>query len=283
VIFWRADPCTTHPRHAERYSIEPQGLFVASGRSDRYVVDIDTHPTETSRQADQFLQVTEGADLQLVEALRALVGNPESAPLAINGISPQQLTGLAERLKNCRYGALFFGAGQGTLDQPAVEGMLQLVTELCRFTRFTAHAIPKSGGLRGAENVLTWQTGFPFAVSFVDGYPRHDTEQFTANNLLERGAVDACVLVGSEGAAQLSPTAQSALQQLPVIALDYPNFEPAFTSAVQFTTAVYGVHAPGTAYRMDGVPIPLRKLVDSPYPTDDEVLNQIAAAANIDR
>jgi formylmethanofuran dehydrogenase subunit B len=44
---------------------------------------------------------------------------------------------------------------------------------------------------------------------------------------------------------------------------------------VQFTTAIYGVHAPGTAYRMDEVPIPLRKVLDTHYPTDAEVLGAI--------
>ena len=61
-----------------------------------------------------------------------------------------------------------------------------------------------------------------------------------------------------------------------MIALDYPNAEPTFAATVQFTTAIYGVHAAGTAYRMDGVPISLRQLMPSSYPTDDEVLNSIA-------
>jgi formylmethanofuran dehydrogenase subunit B len=46
---------------------------------------------------------------------------------------------------------------------------------------------------------------------------------------------------------------------------------------VQFTTAIYGIHAPGTAYRMDEVPIPLRRLIPSSYPSDDEILDAIAA------
>jgi formylmethanofuran dehydrogenase subunit B len=44
---------------------------------------------------------------------------------------------------------------------------------------------------------------------------------------------------------------------------------------VSFTTAVYGVHRRGTAYRMDGVPIPLRAVLDSSLPSDAEVLMAI--------
>ncbi len=44
---------------------------------------------------------------------------------------------------------------------------------------------------------------------------------------------------------------------------------------VGFTTAVYGIHAQGTAYRMDNVPITLKKLIDTDLPTDEDVLLQL--------
>jgi formylmethanofuran dehydrogenase subunit B len=36
-----------------------------------------------------------------------------------------------------------------------------------------------------------------------------------------------------------------------------------------------GISAPGTVYRMDEIPIPLRPILDSPYPTDEEVIRRI--------
>jgi formylmethanofuran dehydrogenase subunit B len=36
-----------------------------------------------------------------------------------------------------------------------------------------------------------------------------------------------------------------------------------------------GISAPGLAYRMDHIPIPVKKVVDSPYPSDKEVLERI--------
>jgi formylmethanofuran dehydrogenase subunit B len=47
---------------------------------------------------------------------------------------------------------------------------------------------------------------------------------------------------------------------------------------VHFTTAVTGVSAAGTAYRMDEIPITLRPGLKSPYPTDEEIVNRIIAA-----
>jgi formylmethanofuran dehydrogenase subunit B len=44
---------------------------------------------------------------------------------------------------------------------------------------------------------------------------------------------------------------------------------------VKIATAIYGVHAAGTAYRMDEIPIPLRPFLDSTLPTDEQVLGEI--------
>ncbi|MBL9082696.1 MAG: hypothetical protein JNK76_12860, partial [Planctomycetales bacterium] len=66
--------------------------------------------------------------------------------------------------------------------------------------------------------------------------------------------------------------------EIPTIALDYPGAERIADADVQFTTAIYGLHRAGTAYRMDEVPIPLRAVVPSPLPSDDEVLDAILKA-----
>jgi formylmethanofuran dehydrogenase subunit B len=44
---------------------------------------------------------------------------------------------------------------------------------------------------------------------------------------------------------------------------------------VAFCTATYGINVPGTVYRMDDVPIPLRPAFESPYPSDEMVLKKI--------
>jgi formylmethanofuran dehydrogenase subunit B len=44
---------------------------------------------------------------------------------------------------------------------------------------------------------------------------------------------------------------------------------------LQIPTAVTGIDAEGTAYRMDGVPIRAKKILDLGYPTDSEILREI--------
>ena len=154
----------------------------------------------------------------------------------------------------------------------------ELVDELNQKTRFIARRLRVSGDVSGADSVLCWQTGFPFGVDLSRGYPRFNPGEFTCEELLERGEIDACVIVGSRNLPTLSDAALEFLASVPLVVLDSPNTPPSIVApAVQFATAVYGIHAAGTAYRMDEVPIPLRKLIESPYPTDAEVLQGIAA------
>ncbi len=278
VIFWRANPVVTHPRHLERYSVEPRGLFLPRGRADRTVVVVDVTASETSRLADAFLQIAAGDEADVIEILRKLVAGGDAGDTTLSAELISQLRQLAERMTACRYGALFYGGEREFVESSrnVAELLFGLTVELNKSTRFTVHELGPTSGMTGAESVITWQTGFPYAVNFADGYPRHDVEKFSADGMLQRGEVDACVIVGSECAGQLTPTAQERLRGLPTIALDYPNVENQFAATVKFTTAVYGIHAVGTAYRMDGVSIPLRKILDAEYPTDDGVLNEIA-------
>jgi formylmethanofuran dehydrogenase subunit B len=81
--------------------------------------------------------------------------------------------------------------------------------------------------------------------------------------------------VGSEGVAKLSPAAQERLSRIPVVVLDYPNAVCPLQPEVDFTTAVYGIHRAGTAYRMDEVPISLRAVLPSSLPADHEILDAI--------
>jgi formylmethanofuran dehydrogenase subunit B len=74
---------------------------------------------------------------------------------------------------------------------------------------------------------------------------------------------------------RFSEKAVAHLRRIPTIALDYPTVESLIAPTIRFTTAVYGVHRPGTAYRMDGIPIPLRAFLPTDYPSDCDVLKMI--------
>ncbi|MBN8627352.1 MAG: formylmethanofuran dehydrogenase subunit B [Planctomycetes bacterium] len=280
VIYWGANPAVSHPRHMERYSLEPKGQFVPEGRAGRKLIVFDIAETPTARMADDFVRIRPSSDFEVLWALRALVAGKPLDVAEVGDVPLDKLRQLADQMKACRSGVFFFGRGLslGRNGHAGVEALLRLTTDLNAHTRFYARRMRIYGDVAGADSVLTWQTGYPFSVNLARGYPRYNPGEYSAEALLLRGEVDACLMVGSDGLHVLDPKARERLHEIPTIALDYPGAERIADADVQFTTAIYGLHRAGTAYRMDEVPIPLRAVVPSPLPSDDEVLDAILKA-----
>ncbi len=294
VIFWGCNPAESHPRHAERYSVFASGEFIPQGRANRTVVMIgdkrEVHDWRLDRNGakpDFVIPVEPGRDFEIISMLRALVRGIPLESLentvwqAISRASTNVLKDFAERLKACKCGVFFFGLGlTRTSDQRlsestshmTVENLLRLTKELNAFTRFHARRMRIYGDVTGADNVLCWQTGYPFSVNLARGYPRYSPGEYSADELLARGEVDACLLIGSETLPQFSAEALAHLSKIPVVALDYPASECLVGPKVRFTTAPYGLEAAGCAYRMDEIPIPLKAILPARYPTDERVL-----------
>ncbi len=300
VIYWGCNPARTHPRHAERYAVFPRGQFVPEGRQGRTVIMVgdagevqDCRLDLTGSQPDLVVPIQSGKDFEAINILRALLKgiqpNPDEmlSACAIPGL----LQLLADKMKSCRSGVVFFGLGltETSFDKPHapsvfghanVECLLRLVAELNAFTRFYARRLRVQGDVSGADTVLCWQTGFPFSVNLTHGFPRYNPGEYSAMSLLERGEPDACLLVGTETLPAFPPGAMRHLKSIPTIVLDYPAAEAFFTPSVHITTAPYGLQAGGTIYRMDEIPLPLHAHQMLQLPTDEDVLQQFASVVS---
>jgi len=280
VIFWGSEPLETHPRHLARYALHPPGMFLPHGRKDRTLIVVDVRRTPTAEEADCFLQVRPGGDYDLLAALRARLKGKELDCTEVASIPVKELDSLLERMKRCRYGIVFYGTGLSMSrgwEQNILE-LLLLVRELNAFTRFFVMAMRGPlgyGNAAGAFKVLTWQTGYPFALSFARGFPQYNPGEFTASELLERGEVDAALVVGADALSYLPPRAAAALRELPTIVLAPRLHLTAQGAQVFFPTATYGIGAKGTMFRIDRIPLRARQVVNSPLPTDEAVLLQL--------
>ena len=83
------------------------------------------------------------------------------------------------------------------------------------------------------------------------------------------------MIIASDPMANFSQPAREHLKSIPYIALDPKETPTTRHAAVAFNVATYGINVPGTVYRMDDVPIPLRPAFESPFPSDLEVLRGI--------
>ena len=123
--------------------------------------------------------------------------------------------------------------------------------------------------------MLAWQTGYPFGVDFSLGYPRFNPGEFTVVDVFNRGEADAALIVAADPVSSLPGKIARRLAEIPTIALDTHESESTRIARVAFTTSTAGIHAEGTVYRMDNVPIRLRKVLASHYPSDEEVLGRL--------
>jgi formylmethanofuran dehydrogenase subunit B len=279
VIFWGGNPAESHPRHFTKYSVTPKGMYVPNGRKDRYIVLVDVRKTPSARAADLFLQVKPGKDFEVLWALRALVKgvSVDASIEAETGVGLATLEGLVERMKRARFGVFLFGMGLSMTrgKHYNAAALLTLARDLNRFTRFLAKPMRGHGNVTGADNVVSWSTGYPFAVNFARGYPRFNPGEFTTVDLLARGEADAALIISADPAANFPQVAIEHLKRIPTVVLDPFLSETARIARVAITTAVYGINVPGTVYRMDDVPIRLRPALPSRYPSDEEVLRRI--------
>ncbi len=279
VIYWGGNPAESHPRHFTRYSLTPKGQFLPNGRKDRYAVLIDVRKTKSAKAMDEFIQIKPRCDFELIWAMRALAKGVEVGPEIEQktGVPLAQLQALVDRMKTAKFGVILFGMGL-TMTRGKhmnTEAVLSLARDLNKFTRWTAKPMRGHGNVTGADNVVSWSTGYPFGVNLSRGYPRFNPGEYTTSDLLLRGEADAAMIIASDPMSNFCQQARDHFVRIPTIVLDPKLSESAKVATVAFTTATYGINVAGTAYRMDDVPIYLRPAFQSKYRSDYEILKAI--------
>jgi formylmethanofuran dehydrogenase subunit B len=245
-------------------------------------VVIDVRRTASAELADVFVEIKPGRDFEALWILRGLVQGIELDAEQVQrdtGVPLATWQELAERMKQARFGVVLYGSGLTMTRGGYVnsEALLALVRDLNAHTRFVGMSMRGRGNVLGADNVLTWRTGYPFAVNLSRGYPRFNPGEYTAAEVLARGEADAALVVCADPLAEFGPAAREHLAKLPLIAIDTRDTPTTRAATVAFTTATTGIHTAGTVYRMDDVPLPLRAALESPHPSDVEVLSAIEA------
>lgn len=279
LIYWGGNPAESHPRHFTKYSLMPKGEFVPNGRKDRYAVLVDVRKTKTAKAVDQHLQLKPKSDFELAWSLRLIAKgiDPDPSVEEKTGISIETMKEMMDRMKQAKFGAILFGMGLTMTRGKHLnsEAILSLARDMNRYTRFVAKPMRGHGNVTGADNVVTWSTGYPFGVHLGRGYPRFNPGEFTTTDLLARGEADAAMIIASDPMSNFCQDARDHFEKIPSIVLDPKLSDTARVATVAFTTATYGINVPGTVYRMDDVPIPLRPAFESPYKSDYDILKGI--------
>ncbi len=253
----------------------PYGMF----QKKRKMVVVDVRRTRTAEAADYFLQVEPNKDYELLQAFRMLIKDEELDVDEVAGVPVELLEEVADVMVSCEFGVFFFGVGltmsEGKLRN--VDAALHLTRDLNRRTKFLIMPMRGHFNVTGVNVVFTWQTGYPYAVDFSQDYPRYNPGETSVIDILCRDGADASLIVASDPVAHFPRMAAQNLVKHPLIAID-PEVTPTTLMAdVVFPSAFVGIEAEGTAYRMDHVPLPLKKIVEPPEGclTDEKILQRI--------
>ena len=282
IVYWGGNPAECHPRHFTKYTIMQKSKFLPRGRKDRTMVLVDIRETKSAKAADIFLQVKPGKDFELITILRALIKDQKvsDAQIAETGTTREVLDDLVQRMKSCKFGCMFFGMGLSMTRGKHMNSaaLLTLAAEMNAFTKFVAMPMRGHGNVTGADVIMRWQTGYPFGITFNRGYPRFNPGEFSTVDVLVRGDCDAAFIIGADPGATMPQPAIEHMKRIPTICLDPHITHTSRLARVHITTAPQGIAAPGTAYRMDEIPMPLKPALKSPYPSDEEVVRRINEA-----
>ena len=238
ILFWFCDPVVTHPRFLERFC----------GDNGQIVV-IDEAETETANRATQFISLPRDEIYQLISELR-LAHQSEtvaSGPArSINSI-----------LKNARYVASVYGSLDNDQNQHQnLQALYLLTRQLNQQMRAVSIGLRDDANALSAENVLAWNTGFPFGVNFARGVAEYNGLEFSGQAVLERGECDLTLLCSTESIGALNDVAVTHLKQIPQIVIDNGaqalEFQPTIKFEVGFDR--------GDWCRMDDVTLPVAGL-----------------------
>jgi formylmethanofuran dehydrogenase subunit B len=227
-----------------------------------------------------FIQVDPGKDYELVSAMRTYL-NGHDIPDKVAGVHKEDIVKLIEKLKECQNGMLFFGMGltMSPGKHRNISNAIAFVQELNKYTKFSIMAMRGHFNVTGFGEVMTWSTGYPFAVDLTRDIPRYNPGETTANDVLSRKEADAAFVIASDPGAHFPRESVEHLANIPLIYIAPDETPTSQIADVVIPAAFTGIEAEGTAYRMDRVPIRVRKVVEPPegFLTDKEIIERIHA------
>ncbi|WP_323737303.1 formylmethanofuran dehydrogenase subunit B [Methanosphaera sp. ISO3-F5] len=266
IIYVGTNPMDDHPRHLSRYTTFPEGFFRRNGRNDRTVITLDPKFTNTAKVSDEWIQFNMNEDYLLFNALRTILRGETIEENEIAGVPVEQLNKLINIMKNAEYGALFFGLGvsQTLAKQKNVDVLIQLIEDLNRYSKWSMLPMRGFFNVSGFNIALTSETGYPYGVDFSRGYPRFMVGETTTIDLLNRREPDFFMAISADPGVQFPGYSIQHLTQIPTVQIDTHWGPYTELSDIVLPSTRVGVETEGTAYRMDSIPLFMKKVIDKP-------------------
>lgn len=278
IVYWGCNPIAAHPRHESRYSTYATGAYRKEGRGDRTVIVVDIRETDTAKLADIFVQVNPGGDFALLNALRAVVrGERDVIPDTVAGVERNVIFKIADVLLSAKFGSFFTGIGltQSRGKYKNVRAGIELVDELNRHTKYTLTPLRGHWNVDGTNQMFSLVAGYPYAVDYSRGIVHYNPGETSGVDILAKKESDAVLIIGTDLGAHFPRETVAHLARINTVVIDPFISLSTAIAKLHIPVASVGIDAEGTAYRLDGVPIHVKKAFHSDMPSDEVILGKI--------
>lgn len=273
LIYWGADPMSSHPRHLSKYSYFARGQLRQRGyEEDRTAICIDVRQSRTAKICkDKFYRIPPGGDAEFIRGL--IDGLSGTVPKLGHEFDRKRILELAALLKKAEFGVIFVGLGLMYAIKSEMQMLCELTRKLNEFSDF--HIIPMSGhfNMRGFNHMMYQKTGFVHRVKFTDNGILSGTA-FSAIEQLKQGA-DAALIVGSDPLSSLPASIAKRLKDIPVVLIDPCMNLTSKVADVTIPCAVSGIEVSGTAVRLDGLIREISSVIQSDSLSDEVIIRRI--------
>ncbi|PPR38218.1 MAG: hypothetical protein CFH26_00215 [Alphaproteobacteria bacterium MarineAlpha6_Bin4] len=180
---------------------------------------------------------------------------------------------LLDILKKTNYGSILWNASefQNDISDVIINEINLLIQDLNKFTRFSGLSLSASDHVLTVNEVLLWQTGFPIRTSFANGFPTHDTNQFSTKKLIDNKEIDLVVWINSFNEKSIVIN-----KKIKNVLIGIPSHPQKNNVDIFIPVGTPGLDHNSHLLRVDKVvSMPLKKIRNISLPSVDQILNKV--------
>jgi len=188
-------------------------------------------------------------------------------------VKDKRILSLLELLKQTKYGSILWTASelQNNISDIIINEINLLIQDLNKFTRFSGLSLSAANHILTVNEVLLWQTGFPIRTSFANGFPVHDTEQFSTKKLIDNKEIDLVVWINSFSEKKIMIN-----KKIKNVLIGIPSHPQKNNVDIFIPSGTPGLDHNSHLLRVDKVvSMPLKKVRNISLPSVEQILNKV--------
>jgi formylmethanofuran dehydrogenase subunit B len=283
IILWGANPAETIPRLLNK-GLFSRGKFRMTGREIKTLIAIDPVKTASFKVMgvrDLALLIEPDKDIELIRILKDECCAPNAIPeKGVAGIDQNDLKRLLLHLTGAENGVIFVGQA---LLQPHKDfnlikellELLQLINEKQTKGRISLILLGGHFNMAGFDHIALSNYGTFSSLQFKNKELIKETTSLITK--IENEDFDCALIIGTDPISHLPYTISSKLAKKPLILIDNKISATYYLAEVILPTTITGIECEGLAYRLDQVPIELKKIINPPsnVPSDEDLLLEL--------